>query len=579
MKEKLEIIYYSAKEIVSKHYPYELQFFEIIWEVFMDLLFKWKDEKPKDWPVRKDFQPELLESLGAAGGELDLIAPSIMLVIGACISDLERQNNPKEKIKEIVHYNINRFLPQDKLSEKQKITEHLIPLLKIDVSELEEERYKIPAKVKIKFEFYKIGDKITIKINRKKQKIKPEYLLLKYLIEKRVLENKKDIYRSHAFIALYRMGRWRLGMIKNPKNALTTCICRANKFLNGTGMKIKQEKGWLSLEGFNPSKHDSNIIEAQSLYKKIVKKKLFEETERIIEVLHFYPEHYEAHEIFVNYCLKNENKLSTELINKLKESKDFFQEQKEMMESALSRTEESTTKDDYLANIEEFKSMNKVREEIEEKLAKIESCFEKAVILLKDKLSYEEVQYEKVINLMESVKKNSDNEALLKLCYKEDSIKKMFMFLKKIILSKFSKKIPPSDVRDDILSIFNELIKKEAFRKPKTLKNLIRFLLITIYRRLEGKYIYDYFPGLTLTDIRNISSKRKVERRLSQELQTIEVASEKIMEELGWSKEKYIEVCELEERLKERPDFDIIVEKFEIEDEKIYKLFKKDIGV
>jgi hypothetical protein len=150
MNEKLEFIYSNAKKIISEYYPEELHFFEPIWAALKDLLTQWKDKRPEDWPIRRDFQPKLLESLGAVGGGVNLFAPSIMLLIAACIVELTRMENPKEKIKEVVQHNTEDFLPQVRYEEKRKIREHLIPLLKIDVSRWEAEAFKMSSKGKIK---------------------------------------------------------------------------------------------------------------------------------------------------------------------------------------------------------------------------------------------------------------------------------------------------------------------------------------------------------------------------------------------------------------------------------------------
>jgi hypothetical protein len=361
--------------------------------------------------------------------------------------------------------------------------------------------------------------------------------------------------------------------------SLTTYISRANDFLIGTGLKITQERGWLKLEGFDPSKYKSNLIDAQNSYEEIEKGESPENLETIMGVLSDYPEHFSAHERFVDYCATREVEASPEMVEKLKDSKSFFEEEKYVLESGTKRIEENTPKgEDYWANVEECRNIDKVMDQIRKKRSSVESHLEKVTRLLEGKLSAQEERYEKIMSLMEKVKLDKDQEALLTLCNKEDRIRMMFQALKKEILNRFSHKISPEEIEIDTLSTFHTLLQGGALRRYKTLDSLLRFLFTSIYRRLEESYIRLYVSDLTPTDIRNINAKRKVERRLMEKFQTTEVKDEKIMKGLGWNRNKYTYVCECEKRLRGRADYDKMLETFGMEDEELHRMFGEDIG-
>lgn len=155
MKKEYEIIYSTSKKVVSNYFSDELDFFEIIWRIFKDLLSDWKNIKPEKWPIKKDFKPELIESFGAVGGELDLATPLIIGAIAASIYHLgtEGEELSLGRIKEITNmYVKNSFKGRNEKTDK--ICESIVSILEVDVHRLKKIIRKPEKKLKYDYVVY-----------------------------------------------------------------------------------------------------------------------------------------------------------------------------------------------------------------------------------------------------------------------------------------------------------------------------------------------------------------------------------------------------------------------------------------
>lgn len=591
MKAELKFIQDSSKKIVQKYFPEEYQFFQPIWEVFNDLLEKWKGIEPDNWPFRMELQPELLESFGAVDGALDLMTPSIIAVMAAStyhLGTLENKLINENKISEIASVYIKKFFPENKEKLKDEIRKHVVPLLEIETFETRKHEAKkhpvresiketdtsqkvkiqIPTEKKTKLIFSERG----VEIDGGKPKNTNPFKLIKYIFERIIFDKKKIIHWSDACVAL---SGYRNRSIIDPIGSLRKNCSEIKKLIN---IKASVQKGFIILEKFDLSKFESNIIDAKNLFDEINEGGYSNDPQKLSKVLSLYLEYFNAQEQFVNFCYTLKDSLSKELIRLLHESKYFFDAQKKKIEGTIKRIEEDMKmeEDKYYEKEEEFRMMDKVVGEFNNRLDRINDSLEKIDVLIPPgEKSNEEKEFEEIIDLIENIKK--DESLFDELFSKNTRFSEMIKSLENIISKTFfSKKIGHSNLIIYIQRNSYKLIKKINTENFKKLKGLMSYFRKTLYGYLEKDLSEEFFHGITPSVLRNISEKRKVEKELRNIYETNATMHTKIIKKLKWNKEKYYEICKAEEMFMKLMDLDDIIETHGKDDEKINKFLKNN---
>jgi DNA-binding winged helix-turn-helix (wHTH) protein len=169
-------LYPICKQLVQKEYPEELMYFDVIWEVMGEYLYKWEEKSPEEWPINKS-RERVLSNLGFADpAEMpDITAPKMIAVIAAVLWHMRSiefvpEENDLERI--IKDYSTFFRLPFS-LELDANIKQLLIPLCKEEASKF----IKRLEKEEIRTEIIERGKLIKYredKINELKKK-KDEY--------------------------------------------------------------------------------------------------------------------------------------------------------------------------------------------------------------------------------------------------------------------------------------------------------------------------------------------------------------------------------------------------------------------
>jgi len=162
-----------CKRFIRDRYPKELDFFDIIWDIFGKLGRPLREEKAQGKRL-KFLRRKTFSALGFTETEpLDLVTPSVIALISAAtyhLGTLEGEIED-EKIKDVIHIYAETYGVKRELREE--ISTHVVPLLKLEISKLRPIKQKpevkgtklIPRKKEAK-DLSEVGLKIGIEEGR-----------------------------------------------------------------------------------------------------------------------------------------------------------------------------------------------------------------------------------------------------------------------------------------------------------------------------------------------------------------------------------------------------------------------------